>query len=124
MFMYMDVYMHMHMYMPYKEDRRPVSRHLESEGEMIRLETLIEHKLINSSFSSLPFLLKSDNQFPVEQVEATVSQSTESSPPPRPASRHLEPLEATIVDICPISLLTLSLLTLLDSNFPGNSLWT
>ena len=25
--------------------------------------------------------------------------------------------------LCPISLLTLSLLTLLDSNFPGNLLW-
>ena len=30
----------------------------------------------------------------------------------------------TTITVRPISLLTLSLLTLLDSNFPGNPLWT
>ena len=44
-----------------------------SEGGMIRLETLIDPKFLNSSFS---ILLKLDKQFPVEQFEATVSQST------------------------------------------------
>ena len=50
---------------------------------MIRLETLIEPKCLNLSFSSFVLLLKLlklDKQFPVEQFEATVSQSTVPSP--------------------------------------------
>ena len=48
---------------------------------MIRLETLIELKFLNSSFFKLILLLELDKQFPVEQFEATVSQSTVPSPP-------------------------------------------
>ena len=43
-----------------------------SEGGMIRLETLIQLKYLNSSFSSLILLLKLGKQLPVEQFEATV----------------------------------------------------
>ena len=54
----------------------------DSEGGMMRLESLIELKFLNSSFSSCFILLKFDNQFPVtEQFEATASQSTAPSPP-------------------------------------------
>ena len=60
-----------------------------SEGGMIRLETLLELKLFTSSFSSFILLLKLDKQFPIEQFEATVSQSTVPSPP----------LKVTIVDM-------------------------
>ena len=49
-----------------------------SEGGM-RSETLIELKFLNSSFCELILLLKLDKQFPVEQFEATDSQSTASS---------------------------------------------
>ena len=52
-----------------------------SEGGMIRLETLIELIFLNSSFSRSILLLKLGTQFPVEQFEATVSQSTVPSPP-------------------------------------------
>ena len=52
-----------------------------SEGGMIRLETLIELKFPNSSLFELILLLKLDKQFPVEQFEAAVSQSTAPSPP-------------------------------------------
>ena len=48
---------------------------------MIRLETLIELKFINSSCSNLSLLLELAKQFPVEQFEATVSQSRVPSPP-------------------------------------------
>ena len=50
-----------------------------SEGGMIRLETLIE---LNSQFElfELILLLKLDKHFPVEQFEATVSQSAVPSP--------------------------------------------
>ena len=48
---------------------------------MIGLETLIELKFVSVSFSSLSSLLKLDKQFPVEQFEATASQSTVPSPP-------------------------------------------
>ena len=41
---------------------------------------LIELKFLNSSFEII-LLLNSDKQFPVEQFEATVSQSTVPSPP-------------------------------------------
>ena len=56
---------------------------------MIRLETIIELKFLNSYFSSSNFsirafrlilLLKLDEQLPVEQFEATVSQSTVPCP--------------------------------------------
>ena len=47
---------------------------------MIRLETLIELKFLNSSSSSF-LLLKLDTQLLVEQFEATASQSTVPSPP-------------------------------------------
>ena len=53
-----------------------------SEGGMMRLETLIQLKFLNSSFSSLSSLLKLNKQFPVEQFEAAVSQSAVPSPPP------------------------------------------
>ena len=64
-----------------------------SEGGMIRLETLIELKFLNSSFSSsntqcelfeLILLSKLDKQLPVEQFErfeSAVSQSAVPSPP-------------------------------------------
>ena len=52
-----------------------------SEGGMTRLETLIELKFLNSRCFELVLLLKLNKQFPVEQVEATVSQSTLPSPP-------------------------------------------
>ena len=48
---------------------------------MIRLETLIELKFLNSCFFELVLLLRFDRQFPVELFEATVSQSTVASPP-------------------------------------------
>ena len=51
-----------------------------SEGGMIRLETLVE-------LSELILSLKLDNQFPIEQFEATVSQSTVPSPPLRNVNR-------------------------------------
>ena len=66
------------------------SRTQNSEGGMIRLETLIELRLLNSSFRAqisqfelceLILLLKLDKQFAVEQFEATGSQSTVPSPP-------------------------------------------
>ena len=49
---------------------------------MIQLETLIELKFLSQfELFELILLLKSDKQFPVEQFEATVSQSTVPSPP-------------------------------------------
>ena len=51
-----------------------------SEGRMIRLETLIELNFSIRAFRAF-FLLKLNKQFPVEQFEATVSQSTVPSPP-------------------------------------------
>ena len=53
-----------------------------SEGGMKRLETLTELTFLNSSFSSLSsYILKFDKQLPLEQFEATSSQSTVLSPP-------------------------------------------
>ena len=52
-----------------------------SEGGMIRLETLIELKSLDSSFYELVLLLKFDKQLPVERFEAAVSQSAVPSPP-------------------------------------------
>ena len=49
--------------------RRPLLQ--DSEGEMMRLETLIELEFLNSSFSSLSPYLKLDRRFPVEQFEAS-----------------------------------------------------
>ena len=53
---------------------------VESEGGIIRLETLIELKFLNSSFSSF------FQQFSIVQFEPTVSQSTVSHPPPMEAT--------------------------------------
>ena len=47
---------------------------------MIRLQTRIELKFLNSCFERI-LLLKLDKQLRVEQFEATVSQSTVTSPP-------------------------------------------
>ena len=55
---------------------------------MIRLETLIELTILNSSFFELGLLLKLDRQFPVERFEATVAQSTVPSPPLNLAQRE------------------------------------
>ena len=62
-----------------------------SEGGMIRLETLIELKYLNSNFSSLSsYVLKLGNQLPVEQFEAEVSQSNSIPPSLTCApSRHI-----------------------------------
>ena len=60
-----------------------------SEGGMIRSEILIELKFLNSSFFELILVLKLDKQFPVEQFEATVSQSTVPSPPLRVELSHV-----------------------------------
>ena len=57
-----------------------LSRHQSLEGGIIRLETLIEVKFLDSSFLSLSSLLELDKQLPVEPFEATVSQSTVPSP--------------------------------------------
>ena len=55
-----------------------------SQGGMIRLETLIELKFLDSSFFfGVLLVLKSDKQSSIEQFEPTVSQSTVSSLPPR-----------------------------------------
>ena len=43
---------------------------------MIQLETLVELICLQFEFFELILLLKLDKQFPVEQFEATVSQST------------------------------------------------
>ena len=45
------------------------------------METLIELEFLDLRFSSFILLSKSDRQFPVEQFEAAVSQSTVPSPP-------------------------------------------
>ena len=76
-----------------------------SEGRMIRLETLIEFIVFNSSFSSsiyqfelsslLNILLKLIKQFSVEQFEATASQSTVSSPPSYHSSTRLRSCTGT-----------------------------
>ena len=67
-----------------------------SAGGMMRLETLIELKY--SQFELFEFipLLNLDKLFPVEQFEATVSQSTAPSPPPKGAlqGRRLLPPQA------------------------------
>ena len=55
---------------------RDIHEHI-SEGGMMRLETLIELNFFNSSLSSF---FEIDKKFPVEQSEATVSQSTVPSP--------------------------------------------
>ena len=56
------------------------------------METLIELKLLNSSFLfelfELVLLYRSDKQFPVEQSEPTVSQSTVPSPPSQARERR------------------------------------
>ena len=51
-----------------------------SEGGMIRLETLIELKFLNSSFSNCFLLSELDNELSVERFEPTVSHSAVSSP--------------------------------------------
>ena len=51
-----------------------------SQGGMIRLETRIALKLLNSSISSFTLLLKLYKQFSIEQFEPTASQSTVPSP--------------------------------------------
>ena len=61
-----------------------VERDRPSEGGMIRLQTLIELKLLNSSFSSLSSYWNQTNKLPVELFEATASQSTVPSPPHSP----------------------------------------
>ena len=50
---------------------------------MIQLETLIELKIVNFELFEFILLLELDKQFPVEQSEATVSQSTVPFPPVR-----------------------------------------
>ena len=50
-------------------------------GMMMRLETLIELKFVQFELLELILVLTLDKQFPVEQVEATVSQSAVPSPP-------------------------------------------
>ena len=49
---------------------------------MIPLETVVELKFLNSSFSSLSSYFKLDKQFPVERFEAASSQSTVPQYPP------------------------------------------
>ena len=49
---------------------------------MIRWETIIEFKCLDSSFPKLILSLKLDKRFPFEQFEATVSQSTVQDRPP------------------------------------------
>ena len=46
-----------------------------------RADDTVGNELLNSSFSSCVLFLKLDQQLPVEQFEATVSQSAVPSPP-------------------------------------------
>ena len=56
---------------------------LSLEGGMIRLETLHRAQISQFELCELILLLKLDKQFPVEQFQAAVSQSTVPSPPLR-----------------------------------------
>ena len=94
----------------------------------IRLETVIELKSLNLICSSVSSCRKKDEQFPVEQFRDRMMALS------RGAHRLIH--DFCLCDLCwkncgsahklklrPISLLRLSLLRLLDSNFPGNSPW-
>ena len=70
-----------------------------SEGGMICLETLIELRFLNSSVLELIHLLKLNKKLPVEQFEATASQSTVLPPSLSPyirESRILAPVRPRI----------------------------
>ena len=69
----------------------PFSASSISEVGMRRLETLIELRFLNSSLSELILLFKLDKRFPVEQFEATVSQSIVRSVPRTIQFACLEP---------------------------------